>query len=230
MIIILNDDSLDAVNKIAKKDLTLKTHKVLHPSYQCSPKHYSNKQRPFRILFTGLIRPYKNIEMLLDIAKIHPEFEFIISGKPCDALYAASLRERADQLPNISLRMKYNSETELEELMDAASICVLPYHLESTLNSGVAMYAFSKGLNVVMPAIGTVNELKNRNCVFSYTYTDNNQHFNILDRKIMEAYELYTNNYGEFVKRAENIKKEVLERCSIESVSMQIRKTGILDL
>ena len=228
-IIILSTDSISIINSLTQKDLTFKIYKVLHPIYLCHPKQYPKEQPQFKILFTGLIRPYKNIEILLEIAKMHPEMEFIISGQPCDNSYVMILKKKAKQLPNVFLRMKYNSDEELESLMDEASICVLPYHMESSLNSGVAMYAFSKGMNVIIPAIGTVNELKCKDCVFSYTYTSDSNHIHALNHKITEAYSLYMDDYSEFIRRCEVIRNEVEDRCSIEAISLQVKNTGILD-
>lgn len=230
-VIVLCNDTVGIINKIAKRDMTYKIRKVLHPAYACSPKRYEIESRQqFKILFIGLVRPYKNIELLIDIAKIHPEVQFIISGKPITQAYASILKQRMRGLSNVSLDLKYNTDEELERLMDDATVLVLPYHLESTLNSGVAMYAFSKGINVIMPALGTVNELKNKDKVFSYEYQNENDHFDILDKKIREAYNLFIDNYAEFVKRAVTVRSEVLDRCSLSSITAQIELSRILDL
>lgn len=229
-IVILCDDGIPVANQLAKRNVAEKISKILHPSYICLPKKYSKEPfGKFSILFFGALRPYKNIELVLDIAQKYQDFEFIISGKPIDESYAAFLLERAEQLPNVLLELKYNTNAEIEDLMNKTSILVLPYHLVSTLNSGVAMYAFSKGMNVIMPEIGTVRELNNRELVFSYQYADEKQHKTVLEQKICEAYLMYNCNYAEFVHRAEVIREEVLSRCSIEAVGQQIIKSGILD-
>lgn len=229
-IVILCDDGIPVANQLAKKNVTEKISKILHPSYICLPKQYSKEPSgKFSILFFGLLRPYKNIELLLNVAQKYPDFDFIISGKPIDEVYATFLLGKAEQLSNVFLELKYNTDAEIEILMNRASILVLPYHLVSTLNSGVAMYAFSKGINVVMPEIGSVRELNSRDLVFSYQYTDEEQHQTVLEQKICEVYSIYNCNYAEFVRRAEVIREEVLSRCSIEAIGLQIQKSGILD-
>lgn len=230
-IVVLCNDSIPIANQLAKKDVSGKILKILHPSYLCSPKKYSKEAfGKFRILFFGNLRPYKNIELLLDIAQKYSDFDFIISGRPLNKSYAAFLRQRAEHISNVLLEFKFNSDAEIEALMENASILVLPYHLISTLNSGVAMYAFSKGVNVIMPEIGTVTELNNKDLVFSYQYSEEKQHETILEQKICEAYSMYKHNYSEFVRRAEAIRDEVLTRCSIEAIGEQIRQSGILDV
>ena len=230
-IIILCQDSEKIIKRITNKDLSYKTKKILHPAYPCFPKKYENiPTQPFRVLFIGLIRPYKNIELLLDIAKIHPEFEFFISGKPLNKKYASALEFKSSTIHNVVLDLKYNSDNEIEAMMDNSSVLVLPYHMNSTLNSGIAMYAFSKGLNVVMPAIGTVNELHSKECVFYYNYNTAAEHFEALNAKIMEAYDLYVNDYPEFIKRSEIVRLEVVERCSVSAISSQIELSGVLNV
>lgn len=223
-IIILCSDSIDVINKLAQKNLSKKMYKISHPCYLCTPKIYLDApDKCFKILFAGLLRPYKNIELLLNIAQKHPELEFIISGKPIDNTYANFLLQNVKKLSNVTLELKYNSDKEFELLMDNATVLVLPYHLYSTLNSGVAMFAFSKGINVIMPKIGTVTELDNQNLVFSYTYEKESEHFEKLEKKIIEAYSLHNTNYNEFIRRAKVIRNEVLHKFSVESISKQIQ-------
>lgn len=230
-IIVLCDDSVPFINSFMKKDLSYKICKILHPCYICAPKQYERKPgNNFRILFVGQLRPYKNIELLLKIAQNHPEFDFLISGKPINEEYAKSLLDEVEQLSNVKLELKFNSDSEFESLMANASVLVLPYHLESALNSGVAMYAFSKGINVVMPIIGTVTELIHKDLVFGYTYTNEKEHYDRLEEKIVEAFTVYKSDYKNFIQRAEIIRKEVLERCSIQAISNQIKSSGLLDV
>lgn len=223
-VVVLCHESISYINELMKKDYAKKIKVVLHPTYQCNPKQYSLiPPAKFTVLFFGNLRPYKNIELLLEIARKHPQFNFLISGKPINADYKEALLRKKGNMPNVRMEFKFNTDEEIERMMDDASLLVLPYHLETTLNSGVAMYAFSKGLNVVMPEIGTVLELENREKVFAYSYQTEEQHKSELEKALNDAYTLHQNNYSEFVKRAEVVRSEVLSRCSLEAVSKQIK-------
>lgn len=228
-IIILSDESKSIISDMIGTRGLKKTVKILHPSYKCIPKQYSS-MRPerFTVLFSGLIRPYKNIELLLDLAIEHPDFDFIISGNVLDSAYGDILNAKAKNASNIHLEYKYNTDEELNDLMEKASVLVLPYHIKSSLNSGMAMYAFSKGLNVVIPEIGTVKELKNRDLVFTYTYANEQEHYIALEKALLEAYNLFINDYRRFVLRAETIRKEIECNFSLEAISDQIREAHIL--
>lgn len=228
-IIILSDESKSIISDMLGTKGLKKTVKISHPSYKCIPKRYSSKRpEKFIVLFSGLIRPYKNIELLLDLALKHPEFDFIISGNVLNPAYGDILKSKAKNASNIHLEYKYNTDDELNDLMEKASVLVLPYHTKSSLNSGMAMYAFSKGLNVVIPEIGTVKDLKNRNLVFTYTYANEQEHYIALEMVLLNAYNLFINDYEKFVLRAETIRKEVECNCSLEAISNQIRAAHIL--
>lgn len=223
-IVILCEESYSVIKEITQKDYSKKIFKILHPTYVCTSRKYIfPPDKSFTILFIGMIRPYKNIELLIDIAEKHPELNFIIAGKPIDNLYQKKLEVRTNKLSNIKTIFKFLSDSEFDTLMESATLIVLPYHLESTLNSGVAMYAFSKGLNVIIPNIGTISELTNHDLVFSYSCDIEDHDGQIIEKKIMEAYNLYKSDYSQFVNRALTIRNEVLERCSIECISNQIK-------
>lgn len=228
-IIVLCDEGKEVVNDLLGKTVSNKIVKISHPSYKCIPKQYSiSRPDKFVVLFLGLIRPYKNIELLIQLALKYPNFEFIISGKVFDLSYGSRLMEMANNASNIYFEYKHNSDEELNKLMEEASVMVLPYHKASSLNSGMAMYAFSKGVNVVMPEIGTIKDLKNRDMVFAYSYTTEEEHFIALENALLNAYNLFQNDYSGFVKRSERIRKEVISTCSLESIANQIQNSNIL--
>ena len=229
IIIVLCDEGKEVVQTLLGKTVSNKIVKISHPSYKCAPKQFPiSRPDKFVVLFLGLIRPYKNIELLIKLALKYSNFYFIISGKAFDSSYGSRLKEMVNNAPNIFLEYKHNTDEELNKLMEEASVMVLPYHKASSLNSGMAMYAFSKGLNVVMPEIGTIKDLKNRDMVFAYSYTTEEEHFIALENALLNAYNLFINDYNDFVNRCIKIREEVLYTCSLESIANQIQKANIL--
>lgn len=229
-IVILCDESISVIEQIIKEDISYKIIKIPHPAYHVIPKTIPEVATyPFIVLFFGLLRPYKNIEILLKIAKLHPHLEFIIAGKPIHREYAQklTLNIEANCLKNVQLILGYISEDELDRLIQKASIMALPYHLESSLNSGAAIYAFSKGINVVMPRIGTIKEIDKNNLTFSYEYATEDDHVDKLEKKILEAYSLYRNDYKQFVFRASEMQKEVAVRYSTAAITEQMISSGL---
>ena len=197
---------------------------VHHPNYDVRPKNWSEKPEDrFKVLFFGFLRPYKNIELLIDVAKKHQEIDFIISG---DAEghegYADSLIEKCNGVTNIKLDVRFLSDEDLDVLIEDAHILCLPYNIVSSQNSGVAIYAFSKGINVVIPEIETIKELKNKSCVYSYSYDSISEHVMQLECAIIAAKDDYFENYMQFIGRTEMLNKEIDREYSLNSIANQI--------
>lgn len=223
-IMVLCDDGIEVANDLAGTDVSRKTFKVHHPTYLCTPKENAPESScEFSVLFMGHLRPYKNVEMVIEVARKHPEMRFIVAGKIKEDSYRLQLQQLMAGVDNLMLIEKFLEDTEMNQLMERCSILILPYHLYSSLNSGVAMYAYSKGINTLIPMIGTVKELDNQADVFAYTYTTEQEHAVRLEQKLMEAYELYTHHPVEFQARINNVHREVLSRFNIEMIGKEVR-------
>lgn len=226
-IIILSDLTRDVIKEIGGKKFCEKIVKIPHPTYLCPKKKYQDNPDGFTVLFFGLLRPYKNIEMLLSVAAGHPDINFVIAGEALDSNYADSLKKAASGLNNVRLILHRLTDEEINKLMDEASVLALPYNLKSSLNSGAAMFALSKGLNVVIPNIGTVLELANRDKVYRYDYNNDSEHQAKFENALMKAYEDSTSNYPQFVRNSEILREEVLSSNSTETLSKIIMKLNL---
>ena len=226
-IVILSDLTRDVIKEIGGKKFSGKIIKIPHPTYLCPKKKYQDNPEGFTVLFFGLLRPYKNIEMLLSVAASHPEINFVIAGAALDLNYADSLKKAASGLNNVHLILRRLTDEEINKLMDEASVLALPYDLKSSLNSGAAMFALSKGLNVVIPNIGTILELSNRDKVYGYDYNNNSEHQSKFENALMKAYEDSTSNYPQFVRNSEILREEVLSSNSTETLSKIIMKLNL---
>jgi glycosyltransferase involved in cell wall biosynthesis len=112
------------------------------------------------LLCLGALRPYKNIEGLIDaFAGLPPDTRgtLLIAGQPKSAGYAAELEARAAAVPGALLRPALVPDADLPDYLGAADALVLPYR--SLLTSGVLLWALSYARAVVAPAFGPVCEL-----------------------------------------------------------------------
>jgi beta-1,4-mannosyltransferase len=117
--------------------------------------------RPVRLLHFGLVRPYKNIERLIDaVAAAHSAIELTILGKAADQAFARDLIARAALLPNVHLDLRPETipQAELEGAIDASDAVVLPYR--DILNSGSAIQALGRNRPVLVPGRGSMPELQ----------------------------------------------------------------------
>ena len=112
------------------------------------------------LLNIGSLRPYKNIEGLIDAFGALPvatRGTLLIAGAAKSAAYTAELRRRAAAVPGVQLRAEYIADAHLPAYLAAADLVVLPYH--SLLTSGILLWALSYARPVVAPAFGPVREL-----------------------------------------------------------------------
>jgi glycosyltransferase involved in cell wall biosynthesis len=129
--------------------------------------HYSVERIPaeegtFRLLFFGLIRPYKGLKYLVEaFNRLSPEeardFSLTVVGEtweghtePLDMIEASPHRDR------ITVVNRYVSDDEAKEYFARADALVLPYLRSSA--SGPLHIAMSNGMAVVVSAVGGLTE------------------------------------------------------------------------
>lgn len=114
-----------------------------------------------RLLYFGLIRPYKGVEDLLtafggldsDTADLR------IVGSPRDADLGRAISAAAATVPHLTARLEYVSDDELADEVSAAQLVVLPYR--DMHNSGSALLALSLGRPILVPQNAVTAELSN---------------------------------------------------------------------
>jgi beta-1,4-mannosyltransferase len=112
------------------------------------------------LLNIGTLRPYKNIEGLIDAFGALPKATrgvLLIAGAAKSPGYAEQLRRRAAAVPGVQLRTEFIADEQLPTYLAAADLVVLPYR--SLLTSGILLWALSCARPVVAPAFGPVREL-----------------------------------------------------------------------
>lgn len=220
-IIILSSDSKDILKEKFGKKVLKKVVLVPHPTYECTPKN-NNPNNKFSILFFGFLRPYKNIDLIFELDKIYHDIQFTIAGNAIDNDYKIYLKKKAKSIPNVTLIPHFLTENEIDTLIESNSILLLPYNIESSLNSGVIIHAICKKINMIVPQIGTVNQLKNKNMIFSYTYNSQKSHLQELIRMIQSAKYEYENEIAKFNNRVNILYDDVMSTNSPEALSYQI--------
>ncbi|GAB3660194.1 hypothetical protein GCM10028791_34020 [Echinicola sediminis] len=176
--------------------LAHKIHHIPHPDFigcygpfSDNPETTDNK---LRLLFIGAIKPYKNIELLIEsIGPLGKEVELTIAGKPKDERYHKVLSKLAAPYPNINLQLQFIPDGLLPLLIGKSDLLIMPYDLKSSLNSGTAILAFSYKKTVICPKIGTLVDMEEaeRN-FFSYLYTSEEEHKQKITEKVQEAISL----------------------------------------
>lgn len=124
-----------------------------------------------QLTYFGLIRPYKNVDGLLDaFAQTRPDegLRLMVAGKPGSDPQA--LIERLDGDPRVASILRYLTDAELVQVVTAAELVVLPYR--EMHNSGAALAALSLDRPVLVPANET-NRLLQQEAGTGWVHTYN---------------------------------------------------------
>lgn len=222
-ILILSSDSKKILKDKFGENILRRVVLVPHPTYDCQPKNRS-EGKPFSVLFFGHLRPYKNIEMILELAKMHPDIKFTIAGRALDKAYENYLKDTAKLIQNVTLISHFLTSEEIDNLIEDNSILLLPYNITSSLNSGIVIHAICKKINMIVPQIGTVNQLKNKDKVFAYSYDSPESHIAEVNRMIHITKDEYENNIEKFNNRIDILYDEVMATQSPKALLPHISK------
>jgi len=113
-------------------------------------------------VFVGLIRPYKGVDVLLEaFARLPADgtWRLLVAGEPWGELGPALHRQvlRLGLAERVTLDLRWVAEDELERLLAAADVVVLPYRSGS--QSALAPEALARGVPVVTTRVGGLPEV-----------------------------------------------------------------------
>jgi beta-1,4-mannosyltransferase len=113
-----------------------------------------------KLAYIGLVRPYKNVETLVDAATRVSGLQLVVSGMVMDRSLGDALLARAAHAEHITLDLRDTplGDAKFEEIVDSADAVVLPYR--DILNSGAALFALSRNRPILAPNIGSLPELR----------------------------------------------------------------------
>lgn len=224
-IILLSESSMvNLAGLIGQRSAEEKGVFVRHPNYNVTLKCWDeSRNERLRLLFFGFLRPYKNVELLIQLAKKHGNIDVTIAGESFDEEYGKLLEDLSSNVSNLRVIQGFLSDDDISRLVDEADILCLPYNVSSSQNSGVAIYAFSKGINVVIPEIETIKDLKNKACVYTYLYESQDKHFSMLDCAVKRAEKEFLEDFDSFRNKAKLLNREIIEDYSLSIISNQLR-------
>jgi beta-1,4-mannosyltransferase len=113
-----------------------------------------------KLVYIGLVRPYKNLEVLVDAATRVSGIQLAVAGMVMDRSLGDALLARAAQAKHITLDFRNTpiGDAKFEAIVDSADAVLLPYR--DILNSGAALFALSRNRPVLAPNIGSLPELR----------------------------------------------------------------------
>lgn len=112
------------------------------------------------VAFVGRIAPYKGIERLIREFRLleEPGARLVVAGRPSSPELRLAIEQAAGGDGRIALHLRDIADDQLQLYFNAADLVALPY--ERILESGSALLALSFGRPVLVPATGTMNDLR----------------------------------------------------------------------
>ena len=112
---------------------------------------------PGRLLYAGLIRPYKGVEQLLDVfARLPDGHTLRVVGRPTPGLRTVVERATAAD-PRVTARLEFVPDADFVAELSAAELVCLPY--SELHNSGILLVALSLDRPVLVPDTATTRAL-----------------------------------------------------------------------
>ena len=163
-VIYLSQSSRDLVRSDIAIPSSARELVTVHGTYRLADKReIVAAEGPVSLLNFGLVRPYKNIDVLVSAARaMDPsEAHLTVAGKRHDAVLAAKIEADIRTVGHITADFRDDiiNDDELERMIDAHDGVVLPYR--DILNSGSALQALSRNKPVLVPSTGSMPELQN---------------------------------------------------------------------
>ncbi|WP_344003837.1 glycosyltransferase [Microbacterium paludicola] len=142
--------------------VSIPTTEIPHGSYHVPYAQHARRERVAgRVIFFGLIRPYKGVDTLIEqFRRVEdPSASLRIVGRPMDPSLAAFIERAAEEDPRITLRFGFIPDADLVDELTSAELVVLPYR--ELHSSGAALVALSLDRPLLVPETSTTTALQN---------------------------------------------------------------------
>jgi beta-1,4-mannosyltransferase len=224
--IIIHSKESEALLMAEDAAVKSKVHYIPHPDFVESygPTLPTQPSNALKLLFVGVVKPYKNIELLMEAAKsFKGAVKLTVAGKPNSDAYKSKIEQLAAGIPEINLQLRFIEDKELPGLLAGADLLVLPYDLGSSLNSGTVLLAFSYQRSVICPWIGTLTDMEQMAAqFFPYTYKDSKSHFEALKMTIGKALEQHQQDAGKIYEMGKTMQAYVKAEHAQTTVAEQL--------
>lgn len=220
---LLSSNSISYIKKSYRK----KSFVVPHINYidVYGSLKQSDNNECLNLLFFGMIKKYKNIEMIIEIAKNikNMNIKFVIRGNVSDDDYYNELVEMSKELNSIEIIPEFVPDNEVPDILSKCDALILPYKKNSCLNSGTAILAGSYQKTFICPLIATVKDMP-QDLVYSYDYDNDKEHMINLQNAIIKMYNDKQNYPNILKEKGKQLQKYLIDNHSDLVVSNAYKK------
>lgn len=168
-------------------------------------KSYNIKKNDFVFLSLGLIREYKNIDVLIkafNSLELNERIKLLIVGKAENEFVEKKLKKLSKNNSNIIFDFKFILDEDIVKYLNTADCVITPYDINSSLNSGIIYLALSYEKPIISSLMGTVKDFLDKKYIFYYDYSDSKEHINKLANKINQVSKIEKKHLRELGKMA----------------------------
>lgn len=229
-IIILSKSSIKFLREYSPNINSKKVFFIPHPNFKGDYFSLGDEVEKIRVekdefvfAMYGYIRPFKNIELLIEaFKKICENYKcrlLIVGGVEYEEYYN-KLENSAKGFENIIIRNYHINPLEMAAFLEKADVLVLPYDVVSSMNSGVMIMAFSYKKTVIVPDICMADDFDD-SLFYKYHYDSEKDHVEKLYCKMKEACLAGKDKNAE---KGKALYEEVCSKNSKESVCRELLK------
>lgn len=160
----LCDEVAEDLKRLSPKALNIT---LFHPIYghfgEKMPREEAEKALGLRpgmrnLLFFGLIRDYKGLDILLDaFGKLDSGYQLIVAGEPYGSFEKyRNIIDRSPAKDRIRLFTRYIKDSEVKVFFSASDLAVLPYR--SATQSGISAIAYHFEVPMVVTDVGGLRQ------------------------------------------------------------------------
>lgn len=202
---------------------------IHHPNYienykDTKIKNHNITSKNIRFLFFGSVMPYKNLELLIEIfnTKEKEAIELKIIGKPITNTYKNNLIKLIKN-KKIEYDFRFIPDDEINQNIEKSDVIILPYNIESSLNSGSVILAFSKKKTVISPNIGTIKDILAKDSIYTYEYSTQEEHILKLEKQIEKVIDDSFENKLSLSVKGKKLYDEIKKDYSIDKIVKELK-------
>jgi len=182
-------------------------------------KYYSIASHYKILFFMGRIKPYKNIELLIesfeksDMPKNNWKLLICGSIEINYNYYKADIQKHILNKENVIIDFNFIPDDKISSYLTQSNLLIAPYNKKSSLNSGALWLAFSYSKTMILPNIGCIRDLPNRDgFLYVYDYETAEEHLDNLVKTLNKV-----NSDSEFLEEKGKKAYKVMEENSWEN-------------
>ena len=179
------------------------------------------------IVYAGGLYPFKGVDLLIDVAKMLPNFQFAIAGGKEDQVKFYEQQAQDKQVNNVKF-LGFLSQEKLASLLQAADVLAYPHRSgeASTFTSPLKFFDYmASGTPIVATEILPLKEFKSLNMAVGWCEPDDPNQFAQTIQQVLSKYPKKIDGYTNSIESVEQFSWENRVNQILSYVEKSMRPT-----